>query len=191
MHTSAGCGILVPAALGEATPPGELDWASSLLSQVEEAALVPARPARVASWIGPTSPRRLDDLASMKVGELVSYLRSWTPTGELAPSPESLGRALSGAIGQHSMRFSKSASAFTGLEPVYIRSVFSGLCDALKDGQRISWGPVLELAAWVVNQPLGKLRPDWVREDHDPGWDTRDEIAQFSWWCGAAVLDVR
>ena len=69
------------------------------------------------------------------------------------------------------MRFSKSASAFTGLEPVYIRSVFSGLRDALRNGQRISWGPTLDVAAWVVDQPLGRLQPDWVREDRDPGWD--------------------
>ena len=125
------------AALGQATPTANREWASNLLAQVDEEDLLPVRPATVATWIGPTSPRNTDDLAVMPVDELVSYLKEWTPTGEWAsPSPDGLGRALAEAIAQHPFRFSQSAAAFIGLEPVYVRSLFSGFRDPLGNGRR-------------------------------------------------------
>jgi hypothetical protein len=169
------------AALGVAIPVEDTVWASPLVSQIEPSALEPHRPPTVASWIGPSSPRRPEDLAVLSPRELVSFLSEWTPTGEWAtPSPEGLGRALTQAIAKHPMRFSKSALEFVGLEPAYVRSVLAGLREGLKQGHRISWSPVVGLATWVVNQPVGQLERDWIHDDRDPGWDwTWTEIGRL------------
>lgn len=168
-------------ALGDAVPMEDRAWAAGVVSSVDEADLVPERPATVATWVGPTSPKSASELLELPIDQIVEFLRDWDPSGDwAAPSPEGLGRTLSAAVLQRPIVFSSNAASFIGLEPVYVRSLISGLRDALKAGRRIRWSPVLGLCRWVVDQELGATDCDWVRQDRDPGWDwTWTEIARL------------
>lgn len=109
-------------------------------------------PAYSTSWVGPTSPVTEDGLASYSVAELIEYLRTWRPERPEPwdPSKEGLGRSLQAAVAKRSEELSAAATDFRDLEPTYLRAILSGLTDALKNGERVAWGDVLELAVQVA-----------------------------------------
>lgn len=144
-------------------------------------------------WVGPTSPKTVDELGQMSVADLADYLREWKPTGDpMSPSPEGLGRQLASIIAKDPTRFVSDSRQFVGLDPTYVRAWFGGLRDALKENRQFMWPPVLELARWVLDQP--RELPDRKGEywDLDPGWVwTRKEIASLlSLGVQASVLEI-
>lgn len=146
-------------------------WASSVLDEtiIDELLTRPRR--RSASFVGPISPRTPNELAALSVGEILEFLETWVPTGDwAAPSPEGLGRALSSAVSMKPRYFASAAQDFIGYNPVYVRSVVSGLRDAVSQGARISWNPVLALCKWITMQSLEVVHADWRESDRDPGW---------------------
>lgn len=169
------------AALGEATPADDKEWAHELMSGFDDSELLPSRPATGATWVGPTSPRTAEQLLSASIEEVTAFLRTWKPSGEwAAPSPEGLGRSLAAAVVEQPERFTASAADFVGLDPVYVRSLLAGARDALKGDAEVAWGSLLELCEWVVSQDRRTMHPNWAREDRDPGWDwTWTEIARL------------
>lgn len=159
------------AALGDALPEADQQWRDELLDMVDPTDLTPAPSSGVTTWVGPTSPKEMTELANEGVEEVVEYLTTWEPTGDwAAPSREGLGRILSAVVAQRARDFSASARLFIGVEPVYVRSLLSGLREAIKGPVSIVWQPVLELCEWVVERPTGTLHEAWQREDRDPGW---------------------
>ncbi len=132
------------------------------------------------SWVGPTSPKSAEDLRSMNVEEIVTFLGTWQPSGDLtSPSSEGLGRELTAMVASVPERFASRAEQFQELDPTYVRALLSGFCDAAKQKRSFSWRPVLELCHWVMEQPReipGRKR----RLDRDPGWIwTRKTIASL------------
>lgn len=123
------------------------------------------------SWFGPTSPKTADELQTMSVTEIVTYLKTWErPDDWRAPSPEGLGRLLSSVVAQNPAPFSAEASKFQGLDPTYIRAVLTGFREALKQKKVMEWSSVFTLCQWVVDQHReipgrnSKVRgvdPDW------------------------------
>ena len=135
------------------------------------------------SWVGPTSPKSLDDLHSMAVEEIIEFIETWNPPLEpMTPSPEGLGRILSEAISEKPEEFAANAAAFKGLDPTYVRSLFSALTKAVDQGRQFPWQPVLDLAHWVVNQPIEtpgrKNKREYLSIDPDFGW-TRKAIVNL------------
>ncbi|CAA9459777.1 MAG: hypothetical protein AVDCRST_MAG37-3583 [uncultured Rubrobacteraceae bacterium] len=136
-------------------------------------------------WVGPTSPAASEDLHSMSIEELFSYLRSWKSSGDfMSHSYEGLGRELTGVIASEPGPFAASSSGFRGLDPTYVRAFFNGLRDATKQGLAFEWSPVLNLSRWVLDQPreVRGRRPEdeahVARHNLDPDWGwTRKAIA--------------
>jgi hypothetical protein len=76
--------------------------------------------------------------------------------------------------------FAAAAPKMEGLDPAYIRALFGSLTAALKQREPWDWGPVLELAKWVVAQ--GREIPDRKGGllDADPDWG----------WNRTAIIDL-
>lgn len=142
----------------------------------------PAPPERViqtqAVWVGPQSPRSTEELAAMTVEDALHFLQTWVSGHEMfGPSREGLGRAFTGAVSMWPAEYAAAAERMQGLDPTYIRGLFSGLTEALKHDKAWEWGPVLKLAKWVVEQ--GREIPGRTQRlmEADPDWGwTRDAI---------------
>jgi len=140
-----------------------------------------------AMWVGSTSPKTAEDLRSMNVEEIVSYLSTWQPSEDpMSPSPEGLGRELANVITSEPQPFAVASSQFQGLDPTYVRSFFSGLREAVKQDHSLPWLPVLDLCQWVLEQVReAPQREAEYREliehyDLDPDWSwTRKAIADL------------
>jgi hypothetical protein len=115
------------------------------------------------SWMGPTSPKRAEELRSMDTEEIIDFISSWQPDEKKfqSPSPEGLGRQLASLIASDPERFVKKAFLFRGLDPTYIYSFFSGLRDAINQEATFSWEPVLELCKWTMDQPQSISNQSW------------------------------
>lgn len=169
------------AALGDSIPETDREWASSILTGLNEDELEPTPMALGATWVGPTSPRTDTDLGRDSIPDIVGYLREWEPSGEwAAPSREGLGLSLAAVAAQQPARFSSNAADFIGLDPVYVRSLISGLRDALRQKKSIRWASVLHLCDWVVRRPPEARQHDWSHEDGEPDWGwTWTEVARL------------
>jgi hypothetical protein len=135
------------------------------------------------SWVGPTSPKTADQIEELPVKDLVDYFASWQPpSGWFQHSREGLGRALSEAVKRTPDHYAASATAFTRLDPTYVRALITGIHDGIKDGRRLpEWDPLLELSEWVLAQPRALPgRTEGPDTDEDPHWGwTRKEIARL------------
>ncbi len=131
--------------------------------------------------ISAQSPRSTEDLARMPVDEVLEFLRTWVPGHNIFESTaEGLGRAFTGAVSKRPAEYAAAAERMQGLDPTYVRCLFSGLTEALKRGEAWDWGPVLRLANWVVDQ--GREIPGRTGGlmDADPDWG----------WTRTAIIDL-
>jgi hypothetical protein len=135
-------------------------------------------PMRTFSQVGAQSPTSSEELAKMTVDEVIDYLASWKPGSDIfAPTADGLGSTLTLTVSQRLTEFLTVASKFKTLDPTYTRSFFAGVNSALKNGVKLDWNPVLELATWVSTQPrtiMGR-KGGMMVADPDWGW-TRDAI---------------
>lgn len=131
-------------------------------------------------WIGPYSPRSIDELRVLAPEDLVEFLRTWRPkSGWRESSPEGLGRVLAETVTKNPVHIAQEAPLFRGLEPTYVRSLLRGFEEALKGDKRFEWSGVLDLCEWVVAQAWEdeRVRNDWSR---DPGWSwSRKAVASL------------
>ncbi|HOQ48153.1 MAG TPA: hypothetical protein PK157_22795 [Bryobacteraceae bacterium] len=131
--------------------------------------------------ISAQSPRTTEELAAMPVDEVLEFLRTWAPGHNIfEPTAEGLGGAFTGAVSKRPAEFAAAAERMQGLDPTYIRCLFSGLTEALKRGEAWGWEPVLRLAKWVVDQ--GREIPGRTGGlmDADPDWG----------WTRTAVIEL-
>jgi hypothetical protein len=133
-------------------------------------------------WVGPDSPKTPEELQAMSVEEIAVFLKTWKPPENVLrePSPEGLGRTLSSVVAEDPDRFAVEAERFQDLDPTYVRALFSGLRDGLKQQKVFDWQPVLRLCQWVVDQPreIPGRKVDYLEADPDWGW-TRKAIAEL------------
>jgi hypothetical protein len=165
------------------------------------------RPAEIShhkggAFVGPTSPKTMQDLRELEPDKLIAYLQTWTPTGEWAsPTPAGLGRELIALVSVQPETYSPLADKFIGLDRTYISSVIEGFGGAVKNSRVIDWDHVLGLCEWVIQQnaEVGEPKidffhgdPDWIasriavarllregfasKKDSQPPKNTRDRI---------------
>jgi hypothetical protein len=128
--------------------------------------------------VGWASPLSEDKIRSTSVEELAAFLRSWAPT-TLDPrvQPQGLAERITRVVAEEPGRFADGARLLRDLEPTYVRAVLAGLDAALREQRTFAWGPVLELAHWVAERPVGQPEPLWDGWK-DPSW---------AWTQGAVV----
>lgn len=158
------------------------DWKQRYEELVAEVGTAP-EPVREATavFVGPTSPKTMEDLRAMTVEAFVDYLKSWVPSGKpFGDSRAGLGREVGALVVSEPERFSAEAERFEGLDPTYVRALIQALWEPAKQKRALNWAKVLTLCRWVVNQPreIPSRQGDPIDQDPDWGW-TRKAIANL------------
>lgn len=110
--------------------------------------------ATMRSWMGPTSPRSLEELRGLSVTEIAAEIANWTPEAALwRPSPEGFARVLQALVREQPDRFAREAEQFIGLPATYVGHLLFGLAEAARAQALLPWEPILRLCDWVVKQP--------------------------------------
>jgi hypothetical protein len=132
-------------------------------------------------WHGPTSPASAPELRIMTADELATYLKTWVPTGGFTdPTPEGLGRELTSLVSEDPQRFAFDANKFQLEEPTYVRSIFRGFCEAVSQGRKYDWIPVLGLCLWAARHPREAPGDRGPHQGRDPHWGwTRKSVAEL------------
>lgn len=133
-------------------------------------------------WVGPESPKSLEELKKLTLPELVDFLRAWKqpPKTFMEASMEGLGRALGDLVKAEPHRYTENAKAFIGIKPIYLQFLFQSLEEALNTETPYPLGNLLDLAEWAVQQ---KAQATGI-EDHkndkalSPSWASK-AIASF------------
>ncbi len=138
---------------------------------------------RYAGWVGPTSVLSPDELRSMTIGQILSFLKTWQPSGNMmSPSREGLGRILTTIVGETPELFAKQAHQFQGYDPVYVQAVVQGFTDAIRSHRSFEWEHVLDLCQWVINQ-----RYSFAKDDNTtivaPEWAWACQGVAYLLWC--------
>lgn len=124
--------------------------------------------------VGPKSPKRIEDLRSMEIDELISYLKMWKPSKDnfMSPSPQGLGQELTSLVASEPETFATEARRFREVEPTYVHALLLGFHEALKNKKNFQWPHVIELCRWVVDQPseIETAEKIGVDIDSDPNW---------------------
>jgi len=134
-------------------------------------------------WTGPESPATKDELLQRRADDVIDYLRHWHPEDDsgwhFGPSMEGLGRVFSEVVAARAEEYAHQADGLGELDPTYVRSLFSGLEAALREGTVFPWEGPLGLASLVLGRPFepDAEEPD---RDRDPGWRwCRGQIGSF------------
>jgi hypothetical protein len=134
------------------------------------------------SWVGPTSPKSVEELRTLSLDDLLGFLTTWRPKDDwMEPSEDGLGRLLEQVVLAEPERFVANCERFKTVDPTYVRSVLAGVAAVVKAGKAIDWSPVLRLCAWVMEQPRaipGRKPSRTMDRDPDWGW-TRKQIADL------------
>ena len=143
----------------------------------------PDFPAYMTRGVGPTSDIKAQELADMDANEMVERLKTWQPKSEphgFGPTKEGLGRELSAAIKLKPEHFNGIADNFKDLDPTYVRAYIQGFYELLQQDYELNWEKMLELCAWVIQQPREIPGRKGGITDQDPHWGwTRKAIASL------------
>jgi hypothetical protein len=139
-------------------------------------------PFEVTTWMGPTSPVRLDELRQLDDDQIIGFLTTWEePNGRYGPEPsvEGLGRALSELAEQEPERMSRLSTRLRGLRAYYTYWTLIGLSSAVRNKKTIEWAPVLELVNWLLEQETRPVGAEPEPEDESTvfGWARKDAAA--------------
>ena len=158
------------------------DW-SHRYTQIVDAVGPPsdAEHADGASWVGLASPKNAEELRGLTTEQLISYLRSWVPSGHPAEASISgLGQQLGILVASEPERFTAEAEKFEGLDPTYVRALLQALSEPATQKRVLNWEKVLVLCRWVMEQPRGGAPEKATLRERDPDWSwTRKAIANL------------
>lgn len=112
-------------------------------------------------WVGPTSPVSAKNLLAMSPEEMLQFLKTWRPSGDLFDhSLEGLGGTLTEAVASEPERIATDAERFREVPPALGQALLRGLEEALKRGREFRWAEVLTFCQWIVEQPRSSLDVD-------------------------------
>jgi len=116
----------------------------------------------IGSWVA-SSPKSVEELATMGVRELVAFLKTWRPEQpedplRSSPSVPGLLESLKNAASAAPLRFSRYGRQFRALPPDTIVAILKGLIEAIKQQQPISWAGALDLCLAVARKRTRRTR---------------------------------
>lgn len=131
---------------------------------------------------GPESIVSNEQLKKMEPSQIIEYLTEWEPEQDdpLNRSREGTGRELSKQIADDPKKWSSVLPSVSQLDPTYVRSIFVGLRDAIKNGKEIDWSSLLELSKLILKKPIEiEKRKKSTPFGDDPDWRwTRHAIVE-------------
>ena len=128
------------------------------------------------------SPKSDEDLRSMSLDGLMSFLGQWRPASEnpVGPTYEGLAQKLEGIVASKPESFAVEATRFKSLDPTYVRALISGLREAVREKRTFQWAAVVDLCAWVVSKPFEEREAESSQFERDPDWAaTRGAISHL------------
>lgn len=99
------------------------------------------------TWVGPTSPRKKEDLADTGPAGTLEYLKTFEPTGDAFDhSREGLARELQGVVTEKPAGYLDIAHCFLGegIHPTYVYHLVVGFHEAWKKGVGLDWTRLLD-----------------------------------------------
>lgn len=88
-------------------------------------------------------------LSSLTATEVVARLQDWTPergpSSSNEPTIEGQARILESDVRERPSEYVEIASDFAQLDPTYVRALFSGLAETVKEHPPADWAPLLQL----------------------------------------------
>jgi hypothetical protein len=171
--------------LSRLPPPLPAPWRAryqALVDRFGQPSADALRPMRTrAGWA--QSPIAADELESMAVPEVISFLREWVPDDGTwrAPSRAGLESALRQVVSNRAADFAAAAKHFARLRPAYASAFLSGLEEALRQGRIFPWDEVLGFCKAALAQPSSEADDAPKTEvDDDQGWrSVRQRIAHL------------
>ncbi|MEI6479603.1 MAG: hypothetical protein WCO21_02105 [bacterium] len=135
------------------------------------------------SWVGPDTPKKERDLENKPVSEIIDLVKTWEPAGDefFGPSRSGFGMTLRNVVAKEGLKYSAAAPQFltSGVRPVYIYNLTSGLVEWLKTNNDLDWSGVLELSSGVMDGVnSGVLLPPAEGEKRNQMEADWDDVAQ-------------
>lgn len=124
--------------------------------------------------IGDKSPKGVEDLRSMKIDELILFLKMWKPSKDtfMGPSSRGLGQELAALVASEPESFAVEARRFQEVKPTYVHALLLGFHEAVKNKENFQWPHIIELCRWITDQPsdIETTEQMGADGDSDPGW---------------------
>lgn len=130
---------------------------------------------------GHRSPKTYDELRAMSIEELVTFIRTWEPSGSIIEaSKEGLGQELTAVVSHDPLRYAKETEKLKGLPLGYLHDILAGYYGAVREKREVDWAAVLELCQWIVEQFPATIRTETGQEEinNERKW-TRHTIADL------------
>ena len=123
------------------------------------------------SWVGPRSPKSVDEMKTLPLKEIAQFLRSWkAPDKWESPTFEGLARELTRVVRERAAEVSANLNIFLDVDSTYARAVIEGIYEALKAGFNPPWSQVLSYASWIVTRDRAASFDPKQTLDRDPHW---------------------
>jgi hypothetical protein len=123
------------------------------------------------------SPLTVEELEAKSDEELITFLNTWTPSPERdtreTPSLSGLETTFRELLKKSPDRFLAVANRLRFSNPVYVRDFIYFLTERAKQDEALPWEHVLELLAWVLEQPIRT-------QDEDSSWEHRTVTRDFT-----------
>lgn len=139
------------------------------------------RPARIEARsvsMGERSPRSEEELAALTPEALCQYLHTWRPDPHEfpRPTPSDLSQILTTLVTKYPEKYATAVVQWEGLDPTYLHGIVRGFTKAIQEGRQFTWEKVLQLCAWILQQPRDMADRTVDRSEADPDW------AGTRWW---------
>lgn len=135
---------------------------------------------RMESWVGPQSPVSEDELINLTFSNIINeHMIGWTPPKDTfwGPSREGFSAVFRAVLVKRANDFSKQAMLLDDVRvrPAYIYGFFTGISEAVKQGQKIDWRQVLKLSRVIIDKAKKNKLPvfesETKQEERETGWD--------------------
>lgn len=130
-------------------------------------------PLLTGGFVAQRSPTSAEELATLNIDELVSYLGAFEPSPEfLGPSKGGLAQTLTDVVAADPSRYLLEARRLGDLDVEYAHGVLNGIARAVANRAVLDWQQVLDLCETIVSHPRSQTPDDstvdgwgWARLD--------------------------
>lgn len=148
-------------------PPNELKW----LTDLENKYKTPDYSNGISTtWVGPTSPKNIDDMKKMSLNDIVDFFVGWKPKdGFMEESAEGLGRIFGDVVKEDPNKYQGLAQTFIDkrIRFAYIYHLFAGIEHGLRNSKTFDWNNILDSGLSLIElseESLSEFPRDKERE---------------------------